>query len=553
VRSDEGAPLRVRGPLLKKGGSRGGVFSKKKTASLRGIAPGGRRNWSERRFELDVDTGTLAYYVGGDAADDDDENTATRTHRRNAKTPRGVVRLRPESRVVAPGEVRLRGRHADPLKAGSQDDPLYFELHHTLDATGRPRGVFAMRALHRRAFDEWLAALRCCVRRLNDELPLKAGSLDDDDNNGTPPPPPETTVLVGKNGLGGPPPRAPEDDDDDDDSPDDDEEDEPRENEETASDEEEADEAASSSEATSSEADELDTTAPAIVTAPSNAPDAAATTKDVDDRAKEGDEAKESAKAPDALEDDPKPKPPHKMPTNPLLAGLAALRRPKQPRHPLVHPSVADQPALLDEEAPLALAPARPAWSSSRTAAPSAKPRDDGRPPWGGLAAAATGDPPPPGPPVGDDATSVDEEPPARRAPLPPPPQKTSPQVVVVDDDDVAGAASCFASLYGSNEAGNDTQNGDDDDDGDEAADEVAEEEGPFVPFVTHPVVLQKALREQHEPAVVAPPPERPKPPPPAKKKPPPPPPRVPHKPASLVAPPTASIASRPAAPCFDD
>uniref|UniRef100_A0A7S3K1I5 PH domain-containing protein n=1 Tax=Aureoumbra lagunensis TaxID=44058 RepID=A0A7S3K1I5_9STRA len=153
ARSENGAPLRISGPLLKKGGSRGSFFTKTRRPSL----SGGRRNWNEREFFLDFERACFEYREKGD------------------EEPRGIVRLRPGSIVQAPDEIRLRGRHAEPLRDGTDEDPLYFELKNTLDSENRPRDVFAMRALKRRDFDEWILALNACI----DKLKQKPDDLSD--------------------------------------------------------------------------------------------------------------------------------------------------------------------------------------------------------------------------------------------------------------------------------------------------------------------------------------------------------------------------------------
>lgn len=137
------APLRVRGPLLKKGGSRGSVAGLR--AAGRRLSFGTRRNWSERTFSLDFAKGELAY-------------------RDDAGALKGVVKLTAKTTVATPASVSLRGRTAAALPDDAE--PLYFEIADALDGDGAPRDHFAVRALAKRDFGEWILSIKECVASL---------------------------------------------------------------------------------------------------------------------------------------------------------------------------------------------------------------------------------------------------------------------------------------------------------------------------------------------------------------------------------------------------
>ena len=154
---DKDGYLRVQGKLLKKGGSRRGsasshVPSSDKAAAPRSsllgsIFPGGRRNWSERYFQLDIDEGTWRYFS-------DREQTKQA----------GVVRLIPgRTKVVVPEEVQLRGRHAP---SSTEEALNYFEVHPTRDEGGAERAApFVVRAPTSREFEEWIRALEYALKK----------------------------------------------------------------------------------------------------------------------------------------------------------------------------------------------------------------------------------------------------------------------------------------------------------------------------------------------------------------------------------------------------
>ncbi|KAJ1448700.1 hypothetical protein M885DRAFT_623205 [Pelagophyceae sp. CCMP2097] len=131
--------VRVRGSLLKKGGSRAPLVTA--FAALCRPAAGTRRNWNAREFVLNFEKGTLEYFEKG--------------------VLKGAVKLNARTTVTAPDAVLLRGQSKPSDEAA---DPLYFELHDTHDADGLPRAVpFSMRAPTRREFDEWVLSIRACV------------------------------------------------------------------------------------------------------------------------------------------------------------------------------------------------------------------------------------------------------------------------------------------------------------------------------------------------------------------------------------------------------
>ena len=120
----------------------------------------GRRNWSDRHFALDLDTGSWAYFS--------DAGLTKRC---------GVVQLvAGRSRVVVPEEVRLRGRHAP---RDSDETLNYFEVHDTRDESGHERAApFVVRAPTPREFEEWLRSLQWCLKKL--ETKARAPSNDRD-------------------------------------------------------------------------------------------------------------------------------------------------------------------------------------------------------------------------------------------------------------------------------------------------------------------------------------------------------------------------------------
>ena len=137
------APLRVRGALLKKGGSRQSVAGIKQAG--RRLSFGTRRNWSRRDFFLNFARAELEYRDEGGAL-------------------KGTVKLTPASEVRKPGAVSMRGTHAAAL--ADDAEPLYFEVSDTVDEAGAPRDFFAIRALAKRDFAEWILSLKECVAAL---------------------------------------------------------------------------------------------------------------------------------------------------------------------------------------------------------------------------------------------------------------------------------------------------------------------------------------------------------------------------------------------------
>lgn len=133
---DEEGYLRVKGQLLKKGGSKRGSAQDSRFLESLGLA--NRRNWSERWFWADLEAGTVYYYL--------DEHL-----RREA----GLVKFVPGETIVhVPEEVRLRGRHAP---RNEYDAVNYIELIHTSDDVGNIRQEpFAVRAKTTDEFEDWL-------------------------------------------------------------------------------------------------------------------------------------------------------------------------------------------------------------------------------------------------------------------------------------------------------------------------------------------------------------------------------------------------------------
>jgi hypothetical protein len=85
----DGRVLRVRGSLLKKGGSKTPQLLSA-LASLRLPAAGARRNWNARDFLLDFEKGVLEYFEKGQL--------------------KGAVKLNARTTVTQPGAVLLRGQ-----------------------------------------------------------------------------------------------------------------------------------------------------------------------------------------------------------------------------------------------------------------------------------------------------------------------------------------------------------------------------------------------------------------------------------------------------------
>ena len=143
---DSEGHLRMKGALLKKGGSKHMRRTDRNSGDRTPTRFFGRRNWSDRSFFLDMESCTWSYYK-----DDAYENLA------------GVVCLLATSSIVVPEEVRLRGRHApsDPTETLN-----YFEVHNTTDAQGAPRDSFVVRAPSPREFEDWLRALRWALAKL---------------------------------------------------------------------------------------------------------------------------------------------------------------------------------------------------------------------------------------------------------------------------------------------------------------------------------------------------------------------------------------------------
>uniref|UniRef100_A0A7S3NJX3 PH domain-containing protein n=1 Tax=Aureoumbra lagunensis TaxID=44058 RepID=A0A7S3NJX3_9STRA len=136
---ESGKPLRIKGLLLKKGGSRKAIIN------INGGYLNRRRNWSLRWFYLDLNSASLRYFI-----DEDMERKV------------GEIRFLPGAFVQVPHEVKLRGRHA-PRRHNA---PVYYlELHRTADAFGKERAIpFALRATSHDEFNDWIKSLTYCVK-----------------------------------------------------------------------------------------------------------------------------------------------------------------------------------------------------------------------------------------------------------------------------------------------------------------------------------------------------------------------------------------------------
>lgn len=146
LKDDFGRPLRTRGEMLKKGGSR----------SVRSSFSG-RRNWQERFFTLDIDRGELRYFEDS-----------------SMSLQKGLVQLTPDTTVQA-STPNLKGKHG---RAATEDELNYFELTNCKDDKGVLRdGAFQLRARTPAELDEWTTSLNFSLRLVRDA----AGQIDLDD------------------------------------------------------------------------------------------------------------------------------------------------------------------------------------------------------------------------------------------------------------------------------------------------------------------------------------------------------------------------------------
>lgn len=137
--------LRIKGLLLKKGGSRRGSEQLKRRPSLKeSLGLANRRNWKDRWFSVDVDMGVVYYF-----------------HDEALQKAAGVVRfVRGKTTLNVPTEVTLRGRHAP----ANEEPSYYLELWSTADDVGNERlEPFAVRAKSESEYDEWLRTFRFLV------------------------------------------------------------------------------------------------------------------------------------------------------------------------------------------------------------------------------------------------------------------------------------------------------------------------------------------------------------------------------------------------------
>ncbi|KAK7232453.1 hypothetical protein SO694_00032229 [Aureococcus anophagefferens] len=124
----DGARLRTRGVLLKKGG---------------GSSLFGRRNWQYRHFVLDLKRSELKYFS--------DETL---------KVQKGSVFLGGLSKFGDGGAKTFRGKHG---KGSDAAEAYYFSLELVIDGeTRKPKkDGFALRAPDQAQFDEWRASIQC--------------------------------------------------------------------------------------------------------------------------------------------------------------------------------------------------------------------------------------------------------------------------------------------------------------------------------------------------------------------------------------------------------
>ena len=147
LRDGAGQPLRLRGSLLKKGGS-------KTAPSIRSSFTMGRRNWQSRWFTLDAENGELRYYEDA-----------------TMRATKGLVRLRPNSELRTPTK-DLRGKHG---RGATDDTRYYFEITNCEDEKHLVRSdPFAMRAHSQLEFDQWVASVGLAVRIARGESPHAA-------------------------------------------------------------------------------------------------------------------------------------------------------------------------------------------------------------------------------------------------------------------------------------------------------------------------------------------------------------------------------------------
>ncbi|KAJ8610181.1 hypothetical protein CTAYLR_008747 [Chrysophaeum taylorii] len=152
VARDEQGYLRVKGLLLKKGGSRRGSEpgspKSRRRGSLRStLGLLNRRNWNERWFYADLESCTMYYFF--------DEALSREA---------GVVKFTKRTSVHIPSAVRLRGRHAPTNEFESAN---YLELLHTADDVGNERlEAFAVRAKTTDEYDDWIRTFNHCVRTM---------------------------------------------------------------------------------------------------------------------------------------------------------------------------------------------------------------------------------------------------------------------------------------------------------------------------------------------------------------------------------------------------
>ena len=172
----DGARLRTRGVLLKKGG---------------GSSLFGRRNWQYRHFVLDLKRSELKYFS--------DETL---------KVQKGSVFLGGLSKFGDGGAKTFRGKHG---KGSDAAEAYYFSLELVIDGeTRKPKkDGFALRAPDQAQFDEWRASIQWCITNTSKAKATAASQRTLDLGHkqaAAPPPPPVVSAAPAVAAAPAPPP-----------------------------------------------------------------------------------------------------------------------------------------------------------------------------------------------------------------------------------------------------------------------------------------------------------------------------------------------------------
>lgn len=177
-----GRPLRTRGVLLKKGGSR-------TSTTGRASFSAGRRNWQHRFFSFDVDRGELRYYEDATMANQ-----------------KGLVQLTPET-TIGLSTPLLKGKHARNF---AEDELHYFELTSCRDDRGILRdGPFQIRAQTAQELEEWTTSLQFSLEVLRAALSDQASAPSTDSKNANSAVLAELAQTLKERGRPRPPPPPP--------------------------------------------------------------------------------------------------------------------------------------------------------------------------------------------------------------------------------------------------------------------------------------------------------------------------------------------------------